>query len=68
MVLFSTAEGSKEALLSPGGKGYEEEHDADEAEQEIVVERQRFASHVGPVTGTFLLARPGRLTLVWDNG
>ncbi|CAM9718426.1 unnamed protein product [Discosporangium mesarthrocarpum] len=34
---------------------------------EAVVELKRFDSHIDPVTGTFHLAHPGRLTLVWDN-
>lgn len=65
-VLFSTTEDSKQGLLTSGGDKGDEE--ADMEVQEVVVERQRFASHMGPVTGTFHLARPGRLTLVWDNG
>lgn len=50
----------------------EDPKDAPEGEEEggrerVVAEMQRFASHLGPVTGTFHLAGPGRLTLVWDN-
>lgn len=58
-------------MLGPGtgvGSRTEKEEEEVEEEEEVVVERQRFASHLGPVTGTFHLARPGRLTLVWDNG
>lgn len=36
--------------------------------EEVIVERQKVDSQLGPITGTIPLSRPGRLTLVWDNG
>ncbi|CAM9284323.1 unnamed protein product [Ascophyllum nodosum] len=53
-VVFNPAEDGRDA--PEGGEG-----------EEIVVEGQRFESHMGTVTGTIPLTRPGRLTLVWDN-
>ncbi|CAM9843851.1 unnamed protein product, partial [Hapterophycus canaliculatus] len=40
----------------------------EEGEEEVFVERQKVDSQLGPITGTIPLTRPGRLTLVWDNG
>lgn len=39
----------------------------DETGVEIMMEGQRCDSHLGPITGTIPLTRPGRLTMVWDN-
>eukprot|EP00904_Undaria_pinnatifida_P010113 jgi/Undpi1/6231/HiC_scaffold_20.g08715.m1 len=59
-VLFEPAE-SKEGGAFSGEL-------ADEEIPQAIIVRQKCDSHLGPVTGTIPLTRPGRLTLVWDNG
>ncbi|CAM9335534.1 unnamed protein product [Choristocarpus tenellus] len=41
--------------------------EGDNPETEVVIETKRFDSHLEAVKGTFHLAHPGCLTLVWDN-
>lgn len=66
-MLFEEADESKgtgAGFLADGGGGSSPE----EGEEEVFVERQKVDSQLGPITGTIPLTRPGRLTLVWDNG
>ena len=58
-VLFEPAEGKEAGTYGEL---------ADEESEETIIVRQKCDSHLGPVTGTIPLTRPGRLTLVWDNG
>ncbi|CAM9341092.1 unnamed protein product [Laminaria digitata] len=59
-VVFEPAEGKEGGTLT--GELAEDES------EEAIIGRQKCDSHLGPVTGTIPLTRPGRLTLVWDNG
>lgn len=61
-ILFEEADESK------GGGAFSGDGGAVEEGEEVIVERQKVDSHLGPITGTIPLSRPGRLTLVWDNG
>lgn len=45
-----------------------EEVPGEEYGEEVIIETQLVDSYLGPVTGTIPLTRPGRLTMVWDNG
>lgn len=61
-ILFEEADESK------GGGAFHGDGGAVEEGEEVIVERQKVDSQLGPITGTIPLSRPGRLTLVWDNG
>eukprot|EP00903_Cladosiphon_okamuranus_P009502 g9054.t1 len=58
----------EEADESSGGGAFHGESAAVDEDEEVIVERRKVDSHLGPITGTIPLSRPGRLTLVWDNG
>lgn len=62
-ILFEEADESKGGGAFNGDGG-----GAEDGQEEVIVEPQKVESQLGPITGTIPLTRPGRLTLVWDNG
>ncbi|CAM9766540.1 unnamed protein product [Ectocarpus sp. 4 AP-2014] len=62
-ILFEEADDSKGGGAFSGDGGV-----AEDGQEEVIVEPQKVESQLGPITGTIPLTRPGRLTLVWDNG